>query len=412
MRILSIEEAYKTLKKRTTGNESISPKVSWIINTVRTDGDRGLAGIALTLQDPKPAEFNLKGSREKIGKEALTILRESANNIKRFAIKTAEAAAPFSIQYQSHTSGMRWQPVETAGCYVPGGRFPLASTALMTISAAKAAGVKNIVVCSPDSSPEILAACTIAGADRFFNAGGAQAIAAMAFGTETIPRVDVIAGPGNCWVTEAKRQLQGRVGIDMLAGPSEVAVVVNTESDTAHTVIDLLAQAEHDPEASSWCVTLSDSKVKEIIEALKTKSVEMGITIGNRINFVKAATIEIAAEFCNELAPEHLQLSLKTNKNTEALFRNYGALFLGRTTSVPMGDYSAGPNHTLPTGGTARFAGGLTPLTFMRPQSYVINHGNELPELAAGFASLEGLSAHRLSCTLRANQKEAPKSKE
>lgn len=408
MKILSTEEAYRKLQKRSFSNESVYGEVSRIINTVRTDGDRGLEGIALTLKDPKPAEFVLAGSREEIEEEALSVLQESAANIVRFAAETAKAAASFSIQYQSHTAGLRWQPVNTAGCYVPGGRFPLASTALMTISAAKAAGVKNIVVCSPDSSPEILAACEIAGAHRFFNAGGAQAIAAMAFGTETIPRVDVIAGPGNIWVTEAKKQLQGRVGIDMLAGPSEIAVVVNTESDTAHTVMDLLAQAEHDPEASCWCVTLSDSKGEEVTRALATKSSEMGITIGTRINFVKAASIEIAATFCNELAPEHLQLSLKTNKKTESLFKNYGALFIGPATSVPMGDYSAGPNHTLPTGGTARFAGGLTPLTFMRPQSYVMNYGDELPKLSAGFASLEGLSAHRLSCTLRVNREEKP----
>ena len=401
MKLLSTEEAYRKLENRSISNASAAGKVSWIISTVRRDGDRALEGIALTLKDPKPAEFNLKHSTEKISRQDLAVLKESAANISRFAEETVKAAASFSIRYQSHTAGMRWQPVETAGCYVPGGRFPLASTALMTISSAKAAGVKNIVVCSPDSSPEILAACEIAGADKFFNTGGAQAIAAMAWGTETIPRVDVIAGPGNSWVTEAKRQLQGRVGIDMLAGPSEIAVVVNRESDTTLTVIDLLAQAEHDPEASAWCITLSDSKAEEIITALDSKSIEMGITIGTRINFVKTGTIETAAEFCNELAPEHLQLSFEDCGGIESLFKNYGALFLGPTTSVAMGDYSAGPNHTLPTGGTARFAGGLTPLTFMRPQSYVMNCGNLLPRLSAEFAGIEGLSAHRLSCTLR-----------
>jgi len=408
MKILSLQEAYRQLKNSTRSNPQVSGKVSWIIRTVRMSGDKALEGIALTLNDPRPCEFSLTGRAEEISTDARLVLEKSAENIRLFAETTAKAAAPFSIDYRSHSAGIRWQPVKTAGCYVPGGRFPLASTALMTVSAAKAAGVETIIVCSPDCSPEILAACEISGADRFFHTGGAQAIAAMAFGTETIPKADVIAGPGNKWVTEAKRQLQGTVGIDMLAGPSEIAVVVNSESNTEHTVLDLLAQAEHDPDASSWCVSLSLSKAEDVCRMLKITAQKLEIEPGNRINFATVNSIEEAAAFCNRLAPEHLQLSVKNPEKSQSLFFNYGAIFLGLETSVPMGDYSAGPNHTLPTGGTAVFSGGLTPLTFMRAQSYVLNRGSELPLLSAGFAGLEGLRAHALSCTMRVPRKEAP----
>lgn len=401
LRIQSFEEAISNLDRVSQENNLFTGRVTHIINQVRDEGDKALAGIALYLNDPLPCEVSLSDAEKKISLQKLRVLKKSAENIRIFAEKTAESASPFEIDYPTHRAGMRWQPVNTAGCYVPGGRFPLASTALMTVIAAKAAGVNEIIVCSPDSSEEILAACSIAGADRFFRIGGAQAIAAMAFGTETVPRANVIAGPGNRWVSEAKRQMQGTVGIDMLAGPSEVAVLVNSNSSPSLAAIDLLAQAEHDPESNAWCISLCKQKAEEIILHLKQLAEETGIQAVDRIHFLLASSVKESAEFCNKLAPEHLQLSVENPNRISSLFTSYGAVFLGERTCVPMGDYSAGPNHTLPTSGTASFSGGLTPLTFMRPQAWVENSGSELPQLAADFACFEGLTAHERSCRIR-----------
>ena len=266
--ILTTQQALYRIKSKKEPDTSFQGRVAHIIETVRTQGDMGVKGIALALNDPPPTEIKLETA---LTKEHRAILEKAHANIKRFAKATAEAARPITISYGTHTAGLRWQPVKTAGCYVPGGRFPLVSSALMTIAAAKAAGVKNIIVCSPDSRPEVAAACEIAGANRLFRAGGAQAIAAMAYGTETIPRADVIAGPGNAWVTEAKRQLGHITGIDMLAGPSEIALIVDDTTSTRKAVTDLKAQAEHDPEAVSWCISTSRGKLEEIEEALKAE---------------------------------------------------------------------------------------------------------------------------------------------
>ncbi len=389
--ILTVEQAQKRIRNRKEPDQTFQGRVSHIIETVRAQGDKGVRGIALALNDPPPMEIKLEAA---IAEDQRKTLEKALASIERFANATAEAARPMTISYESHEAGLRWQPVTTAGCYVPGGRFPLVSSALMTIAAAKAAGVKNIIVCSPDSRRETTAACRIAGAQRLFRIGGAQAIAAMAFGTETVPRVDVIAGPGNAWVTEAKRQLAHMTGIDMLAGPSEIALIVDETSSTQKAVTDLKAQAEHDPDAVSWCISTSRAKLQEIEEAAKKE----------QFRFVHAATQEEAAEFTNELAPEHLQISTKNPDKIRETFTNYGALFLGENTPVPLGDYAAGPNHTLPTGGAARYTGGLTPFTFLRPQAWVRNNGTELPELAAKLANMEGLTEHEKACKLRTIQ--------
>ena len=395
--ILTVEQAQKRIRNRKEPDQTFQGRVSHIIETVRTQRDKGVRGIALALNDPPPMEIKLEAA---IVEDQRKTLEMALANIERFANATAEAARPMTISYESHEAGLRWQPVTTAGCYVPGGRFPLVSSALMTIAAAKAAGVKNIVVCSPDSRPETTAACRIAGAQRLFRIGGAQAIAAMAFGTETVPRADVIAGPGNAWVTEAKRQLAHITGIDMLAGPSEIALIVDETSSTQKAVTDLKAQAEHDPEAVSWCISTSRTKLEEIEEALKAEQ-NGKEERETQFRFVLANTQQQIAGFTNELAPEHLQLSTKNPDETREMFTSYGALFLGENTPVPLGDYAAGPNHTLPTSGAARYTGGLTPFNFLRPQAWVRNEGTELPELANELARMEGLREHEEACTIR-----------
>jgi sulfopropanediol 3-dehydrogenase len=391
--MITVEQAQKRIRNRKEPDQTFQGRVAHIIETVRTQGDAGVRGIALALNDPPPKEIKLETA---VTKERRKTLEEAHANIRRFAEETAKAAKPITVNYKSHTAGLRWQPVTTAGCYVPGGRFPLASSALMTVAAAKAAGVKHIVVCSPDSRPEVTAACKIAGAARLFRTGGAQAIAAMAYGTQTIPRADVIAGPGNAWVTEAKRQVAHITGIDMLAGPSEIALIVDEATNTQKAVTDLKAQAEHDPDSTSWCISTSRAKLEEIEAETKKEQEE------NQFRFVLANTQEQIAKFTNELAPEHLQLSTENPEETREMFTNYGALFLGENTPVPLGDYAAGPNHTLPTSGAARYTGGLTPFTFLRPQAWVRNQGTELPELAAKLANMEGLKEHEEACTKRA----------
>lgn len=387
--ILTTAQARAVMKGQQEPDRILQGKVARIIETVRRERDKGIRGIARAVGDPPPAEIPLDA---RVPPSDLEVLRKAHEFIRRFAEETAKAARPVSVSYPTHTAGLRWQPVAAAGCYVPGGRFPLASSALMTVAAAKAAGVENVVVCSPDSRPLVIAASRIAGATGFFRIGGAQAIAAMALGTETVQRADVIAGPGNAWVTEAKRQLSHMTGIDMLAGPSEIALMVDESSDTRKAVTDLRAQAEHDPDATSWCIATSRRKLEEIRK-------QTGQT--NQFRFVLAETEEEAAGFTNELAPEHLQLSTKNPDRSKSLFTNYGALFLGENTPVPLGDYAAGPNHTLPTNGAARYTGGLTPFTFLRPQAWVSNRGTELPELAGDFAGMEGLKLHEEACRVR-----------
>lgn len=401
MRLMGYDEAVGMVQGESDLSSADPEAVRGMLQEVRSSGDAAVAEMARKLGDPVPVEISLAESPDSLSFRSRELLVMAASNLRIFAERTMRAFSPFCIDYDGHRAGLRWMPVRRAGCYVPGGRFPLASTALMTVVFARVSGVEEIVVCSPDSSPEVLEACRIAGADRFFLVGGAQAVAAMAFGTETVPRCDVIAGPGNAWVTEAKRQVVGLVGIDMLAGPSEVAVVIDGSADPAMTAADLLAQAEHDDDASSWLVSTSSEAAVRVMGRVADLAGELGMEIRQRVRAVKAANVPQAAEFCNMLAPEHLQLSLRDHERWEDLFMNYGALFVGARTSVPMGDYAAGPNHTLPTGSTARFSGGLTPAVFLRAQARVENSGGKLPEIAAGMAEIEGLKAHGLSCTLR-----------
>jgi phosphoribosyl-ATP pyrophosphohydrolase/phosphoribosyl-AMP cyclohydrolase/histidinol dehydrogenase len=336
-------------------------------------------------------------------------LTRIANRIRSFAEGQLSAVAPFETKLPGGRAGHVVAPVESAGCYAPGGRYPLPSSVLMTAITARAAGVERVWVASPRRDPIMLACAAIAGADGFLNVGGAQAIAALAFGAGEVPACDMVVGPGNAYVTAAKRLVFGQVGIDSLAGPSELVVVGDEESNPADIAADLLAQAEHDPCAVPVLVSIGDRL-----------AVQVGMEIERQLQTLPAADIarealcnggfcvvdslDDAVAACNALAPEHLHVHADVS-NAAVRFRHYGALFIGKHSAEALGDYGAGPNHVLPTGRTSRFAGGLSVLTFLRVRTWLEiddpTDASELYDDAAWLGRVEGLEGHARSSDRR-----------
>ena len=271
---------------------------------------------------------------------------------------------------------------------MPGGRASYPSTVIMTVTVARLAGVPDVIVATPRVAPEVAAAARIAGATRILLSGGAQAVAALAIGTETVPRVDVIVGPGNAYVTEAKRQLSGEVRIDSLAGPTEVVIVADESADPRAAAADLIAQAEHDPLALSILVTPSERLAKEVAAALQPTGIAAE-SLANHGAIVLTRDLDEALRFADELAPEHLELLIEDARDAVRKVPRAAAVFVGHHAPVPVGDYLAGPNHTLPTGGTARFASPLSASDFVRRQN-VIEYGAQ--QLAADAQSIESLA--------------------
>ncbi len=311
--------------------------------------------------------------------------------------------------------GTRVLPVDRVGLYIPGGKASYPSTVIMNAVPATVAGVQEIIVVTPPSeflSDAVLAACALSGATRIFRVGGAQAVAALAHGTETIPRVDVIVGPGNRWVTEAKRQVVGLVGIDGIAGPTELMVLADDGADTQRVALDLVAQAEHDQDAVAWCVTTSPRLARELPAAL-----DRVLASAPRADIARAAldrngvvvlvpTLEVGAEVVNLKAPEHLEILTDDPHATLGLIRHAGAIFLGDHTPEPVGDYVAGPSHVLPTGGTARFSSPVGVYSFTK-RSSVIGYTRERlladTEHLIALAEAEGLMGHAEAVRARRN---------
>jgi histidinol dehydrogenase len=294
---------------------------------------------------------------------------------------------------QGHTVRLRDVPVRRAAIYVPGGRAPLPSTVVMGVVTARAAGVEEVVVCAPGAHPVILAACELCGADEVFRMGGAHAVAALAYGTETVARADVIAGPGSLYVQEAKRLVSGDVGIDGFAGPSDVLVIASAGADPELIGVDLSAQAEHG-EGTIVCAVSDDPGLLDAVQ------VDAGAAAAA---LVDAPDLETALAFAEAYAPEHLELVGEAAEALAPRVRNAGCVFVGRESATAFGDYVAGSNHTLPTGGTARFASGLGPRHFRRRMSEVrIGAAAEALAVAgAPVARAEGLEAHAASMELR-----------
>lgn len=346
--------------------------------------------------------------------EFIRILTEAGENIRAFHEKQVRTS--FIINDKNGVvTGQKIMPVEKAGLYVPGGTAAYPSTVLMDSIPAKIAGVKELVMVTPPSpdgkiNPVILAAAKIAGVDKIFKVGGAQAIAALAYGTESIPKVDKIVGPGNAFVAEAKKQVYGMVSIDMIAGPSEILVVADSMSNPRHVAADLLSQAEHDKLASA--VLVCDSmelaqKVSEEIEKQipKLKRAEIArSSIDDNGKIIVADTLWKAIEIANRIAPEHLELCVENPFDYLDSIKHAGSIFMGRYCPEALGDYYAGPNHTLPTGGTARFSSPLSVDDFVKKTQYTYYTKDALCKVkddVAFFANKEGLTAHAKSALVR-----------
>lgn len=329
-------------------------------------------------------------------------LQRAADRIRTFAEAQRAAIRDIEVPVPGGSSGIRYAPVQRAGCYAPGGRFPLPSSVLMTAITARAAGVPEVWVASPRPAPATLAAAALAGADGVLAIGGAQAIGALAYGAGELPACDAIVGPGNRFVVAAKQQVSGRVRIDMLAGPSELLVLADDSADPDRVAADLLAQAEHDPDAVP-CLVATDLAVVEAVQAAISEQLVSLPTAdiaraACRNGWATVADLDTAIAICDRIAPEHLALHVRDASEIGPRLKNYGALFVGEDAAEVLGDYGAGPNHTLPTGGTARSFGALSVLAFLRAQTWLriddLASARGLVEDSVTLARVEGLEAH------------------
>lgn len=403
----SIEELDR--ESRRLFDPEIENTVREIVNQVREQGDPALRAYAEELDGlPKDSELNLDRRRlqeafESLPEDDRQRLERISARIGAFARAQLSCLTELEMEIPGGRAGHRVAAVERAGCYAPGGRYPLPSSVLMTVIPAQIAGVREIWVASPDQSPLTMAAAWIAGASGMLAAGGAHAIAALAFGAGSVPPMDLIVGPGNQYVTAAKKYVSGEVRIDMLAGPSELVIIADDSADPAIIAADLLAQAEHDDNAFPFLISLSDSLITQVERELEGqlnglpsfRTARRALRNGGS---VLAPDLNTATRWSDELAPEHLQLCTRDARSLADRLSHYGALFVGEQTAEVIGDYGAGPNHVLPTGGTARSTGGLSVFTFLRIQTWMELDPAEGPSQllndGAWFARQEGLEAH------------------
>lgn len=393
--------------------------VADILYDVRKNGDKAV--LAYCAKFDKAELTSLEVSKEEI-EEALTlvepgfleILKEAAANIRAFHSRQVRNSFVIADK-PGIVLGQKVTPIEKVGVYVPGGTAAYPSTVLMDTIPAKIAGCPQILMVTPPSrdgkvSPAILAAASIAGVDRIFKVGGAQAIAALAYGTESIPKVDKIVGPGNAFVAEAKKQVFGMVSIDMIAGPSEILVIADGKSDPVHVAADLLSQAEHDKLASAVLVTDSEKLAAAVAEELERQLPKLPreeiarASIENNGKIIVADSLMAGIEIANEIAPEHLELMVDDPFSYLDAVKNAGSIFMGRSCPEALGDYFAGPNHTLPTSGTARFSSPLSVDDFVKKSQFSYYTADALGNVAekiAAFAEKEGLRAHGRSVLVR-----------
>jgi histidinol dehydrogenase len=386
-----------------------------IVERVRGGGETLLREYTTRFEDCEPgAPLYLTGKvlighLDRLSDDARTRLERIAGRIRTFAQSQRDSLSPLDTTVPGGRAGHRIEPVEAAGCYAPGGRYPLPSSVLMTAVTARAAGVQSVWIASPRPASITLAAAAVAGADGVLSAGGAHAIAALAFGMGPIPPSDVIVGPGNLYVTAAKQLLAGQVQIDMLAGPSELVIIADGDADPAWVAADLLAQAEHDPDAVPILIsidanlpTLVERELMRQLEDLPTATTARAALVNGGV--VVCQTEEEACLACDEIAPEHLQLSVSNPEPWTDRLRHYGALFIGEGAAEVFGDYGVGPNHVLPTGGTARARGGLSVMDFLRLRTWIRADSVSDPDLiedVAWFAREEGLEAHARAAEIR-----------
>lgn len=373
-----------------------------IVVDVRKFGDAAVIDYTKKIDGVELDNFAVEIEDVEINPEILASLKVAADNIRRFHI---EQLPKSWITYRGENSllGQAVIPLDRVGVYVPGGTAAYPSSVLMNIIPAKVAGVREIIMCTPNANKTVLAAAKLAGVDKIFKIGGAQAIAAMAFGTEQIPRVNKIVGPGNIFVTLAKKEVYGHCDIDMLAGPSEILIIADENANPVYAAADMLSQAEHDPLACSIVITTSanlaekiSSQVEEQLKNLPRREIAASSIERNGL-IVVANDLNEAADFANFSAPEHLELLIGEPFNLLPKIKNAGAIFLGAYSPEPLGDYLAGPNHVLPTGGTAKFYSVLNVETFLKRTSLISYTRNDLLNAADDvirLAEAEGLQAH------------------
>lgn len=381
----------------------MSETIKNIINSVRKNGDSSVAfftgkydGVRLKPSDFRVKDREIKQACAKADKGVIAAVKRAKKNVEFF--QRAIYPDTTTVKKAGITISHIFMPVESAGIYVPGGRYSYPSSIIMTAVPAKVAGVKKIIMVSPprNLTPEVLATAALCGVTEIYRVGGAQAIAALAYGTRIIPRVDKIVGPGNMYVTEAKRYVSGDVGIDMLAGPSEVLIIADGTANPEFVVADIMAQCEHDGMAKGILVSLSAKLSGYCAQKIKF--------LGKQVKIINATNTAQAAEIANIVAPEHLQIITADSKKLLGLIKNAGAIFVGNFTPIALGDYFAGPSHVLPTGGTARYSSGLSVYNFLKSSAVISYNKSALKKDSASIlkiAAAEGLLKHAESVKVR-----------
>ncbi len=413
------EVANSEIFSRTAPSVNVEDTVTEIIKNVRERGDIALYEYCERFDKAKLSSLivtkeEIDEAFSSVEPEFIEIIEKAAVNIRKFHEKQVRNS--FIINDSDGVViGQKVIPVDRAGLYVPGGTATYPSTVLMDSIPAKIAGVREVVMVTPPNkegkvNPVILAAARIAGIDKIIKVGGAQAIAALAYGTESVPKVDKIVGPGNAFVAEAKKQVFGVVSIDMIAGPSEILVVADGKSDPRHVAADLLSQAEHDRMASAVLVTDCADFAEKVRDQLEIQIPQLERaeiareSIDKNGKIIVAETLDAAIEIANEIAPEHLELCVDNPFDYLDKIRHAGSIFMGRNCPEALGDYFAGPNHTLPTSGTAKFSSPLSVDDFVKKTQYTYYTRDALRRVAddvAFFADKEGLGAHARSATIR-----------
>ena len=421
----SQKQREKLTKRSELDVASVTLRVCKITSDVREMGDEALLdytekldGVKLSMEQLRVSKEEIKAAYDDVGADVVDTIKQAAKAIKKFHEQQMPSEWLKEIQ-PGIKAGQLVRPLARVGAYVPGGLARYPSSALMSVVPAKVAGVKEIVVCTPPRrdgkvDPVTLVAADVAGADVVFKVGGAQAIAAMAYGTETISKVDKVVGPGNVYVVAAKQIVSSDVGVDFAAGPSEVLIVADDSADAECVAADLLAQAEHDQSAAAVLVTTSEKLAEEVCKFVKEQledSPRKDIALQSLEKYgrvIVARTLAEAIKFANEYAPEHLQLMVERPEQALKLVENAGAVFLGPYSPVAAGDFSVGPNHILPTGGVARWRSGLSVLDFLRlptVQSLTESGFKRIAGVVEKMAEVEGLPGHAQSIRKRSRRR-------
>ncbi len=415
IRLLPLIRACDIPHRRSALDPDVRTRATEIVDDVRRHGEPAVRRYAeqfdaLTPGAPVVLERStLTTALKAIDQQTRVVLERTADRIAEFAHAQRESIVDLDMPITGGHAGHTLVPIEAAGCYAPAGRYPLPSSVLMTAVTARVAGCERVVVTSPSANPLMLAAAAIAGADAYLTLGGAHAVAALAYGFAGFEPVDIIVGPGNAWVTAAKHAVSADVAIDMLAGPSELLVIADNSADPDLIAADLLAQAEHDPDAAAMLVTI-DPAMPEAVEAALHRQLE---TLPTRDTARSALangfvcvvdTLDQARRVADAISAEHVEVLMRNADAIVANLRHAGAIFIGPRSAEVFGDYGAGPNHTLPTGGTARSSAGLSVLTFLRARTWLrLEKPHALVNDAAAMARLEGLEAHARAAERRAS---------